>query len=150
MDIFIPYLHYIGIMILMGALLAEYFMVKQDISAAQIKSLTKIDLVYGIAAALVLVSGLLRWFIVDAKGAAYFNINHMFHIKLTLFVVIVVLSVFPTRAFIKWRKLVVRKEITGMPANEMKKTLLFIRIELLLLAIMPLLAIMVELGKSFK
>ncbi len=150
MDVFIPYLHYIGIMILMGALLAEYFIVKQDISAVQIKSLANIDLVYGIAAALVLVSGLLRWFVFDSKGAAYFNANPLFHIKLTLFVVIVILSLFPTKKFLKWRKQVSRGELNELSSKEMRKPLLFIQIELLLLVLMPMLAVMVELGKSFK
>ncbi len=150
MDILIPYLHYIGIMILMGALLAEYFIVKQDISAAQIKSLANIDLVYGTAAVLVIVSGLLRWFVFDSKGAAYFNANPLFHIKLSLFVVIVILSLFPTMKFHKWLKQVMRGELNGLSSKEMRKTLLFIRIELLLLALIPVLAVMVELGKRFK
>ncbi len=149
MDILIPYLHYSSIMILTGALLAEYFIVKQDISAAQIKSLATINLVYIIAVLVVLASGLLRWFVFESKGAAYFNVNPLFHIKLTLFVLLVVFSIFPSGKFRKWKKQAVRSEIDGLSAKEMKKQLLLIRIELALLILIPLFAVMVEMGKKF-
>lgn len=142
MNILIPYLHYIGIMALMGSLLTEHVILKPGISKKQLKTLSVVDLLYGISAAVVLITGLLRWFIVDVKGIDFFSKNPVFHIKLTLFVIIVILSIFPTRKFLKWRK-----ESENMPSDkELKKQLMFIRIELLLLAIIPLLAVMVANG----
>ena len=146
MDILIPYLHYIGIMVLMGSLITEHVVLKPGINKSQIKSLATTDLIYGIAAAVVLVTGLLRWFVVDVKGAEFFNKNPLFHIKVTLFVVIVILSIFPTLKFLKWRKSVRKGQEVEVTEAEAKKQLMFIRIELLLLAIIPLLAVMVSMG----
>jgi len=146
MNILIPYLHYIGIMILMGALISEHVMLKPGISKDQIKSLALVDLIYGISAGLVLITGLLRWFMVDPKGAEFFTKNHLFHIKITVFVVIVFLSIYPTRKFLKWRRQVNTSEIFEPGEKEVKKQLMFIRIELFLLAIIPLLAVLVARG----
>ncbi len=146
MNILIPYLHYIGIMILMGALITEHVMLKPRVGKEQIKSLTKVDMIYGISAGIVLITGLLRWFLVDPKGAEFFTKNHLFHIKMTLFIVIVVLSIFPTIKFLKWRRRVNTSEIFEPGEKEVKKQLMFIRIELLLLAIIPLLAVLVARG----
>lgn len=146
MNILIPYLHYIGIMSLMGALITEHVVLKPGITKTDIKSLAQVDVIYAVSAAIVLITGLLRWFVVDPKGADFFTKNPMFHIKLTLFVVIVVLSVFPTIKFLKWKK---QSNLDGNfePDNKaVKKQLMFIRIELLLIAIIPLLAVLVAGG----
>jgi len=149
MNILIPYLHYIGIMALMGSLITEHVILKPNITKEQIKTLAMVDLIYGISAAIVLISGLLRWFVVNPKGAAYFSTNPLFHIKLTLFVVVVILSIFPTMKFLKWRKAVVQGRDPEITAKEIKKQLMFLRIELLIVAVIPLLAVMVALGVRF-
>lgn len=149
MEILIPYLHYLGIMALMGSLITEHVVLKPNITNEQIKTLAVVDLIYGISAGLVLITGLLRWFVVDPKGVAYFNTNPLFHIKLTLFVIVVILSIFPTMKFLKWRKSVVNGKDPEITTGEVKKQLMFLRIELLLVAIIPLLAVMVARGVGF-
>lgn len=146
MNILIPYLHFIGIMLLMGALFAEYVLLRPGITKNQIKLLTVADLIFGISALLVLGSGLLRWFVVDPKGADYFNHQPLFHIKLTIFVVIAILSIFPTLKFLKWRKQSRADDAFIPEEKDIKKQLTFVRIELLLIAIIPLLAVMVANG----
>ena len=145
MDIFIPYLHFISIMILMGSLVSEHLILKPKMSSSQIKSLAGIDLVYGIAAILVLTTGLLRWF-VYGKGSDFYLSNPLFHIKLTVFVIMGVLSIFPTIKFRKWKKMVNKGEEPNIDEKATKRLLMFIRIELLLLAILPLLAVMIARG----
>jgi putative membrane protein len=146
MNILIPYLHYIGIMAMMGALVTEHVLLKPGMKKSQILSLAMVDTIYGMSALLVLASGLLRWFIVDPKGMEFFNTNPLFHIKVTLFVVIAVLSVFPTLKFMKWRKLAKQDDSFTVSVEDPKKQLMIIRIELLLLAVIPLLAVMVAAG----
>jgi len=148
MYILIPYLHYLGIMTLMGALISEHILLKPGIGRPQIRTLAVVDLIYGIAAAVVLITGLLRWFVRAEffKGAEFFNTNPLFHIKITLFVVVVLLSIFPTVKILKWRKMARSNETFEVGAREAKKQLMFIRIELLLVALIPLLAVMVARG----
>jgi len=146
MNIFIPYLHYIGIMTLMGALIAEHLMMKPGMRKNEINSLSAVDAIYGISAILVLVTGLLRWFIVDPKGADFFTHNHMFHVKVTLFIIMAILSIFPTIRIMKWRKKAKSEPNFEPSTRDVKKQLMFIRIELLLIVIIPLLAVMVAGG----
>ena len=145
MQILIPYLHYISIMALMGSLISEHLILKPRLSAQQIRSLAGIDIVYGISAILVLATGLLRWF-VYGKGSEFYLSNPLFHTKLTLFVILGVLSIFPTIKFLKWRKQVKKGEDPAIEEKSVKRLLMYIRIELLLVAIMPLLAVMIARG----
>lgn len=146
MNILIPYLHYLGIMALMGSVITEHIILKPNLSAEQIKNLGVVDLIYGISAAIVLVTGLLRWFMVDPKGAGFFNSNPLFHIKVTLFVAVAILSVIPTLKILKWNRQLKNGLAVNVSEKEAKKQLMFIRIELLLLAIIPLLAVLVAGG----
>jgi putative membrane protein len=149
MDIFIPYLHFIGIMVMMGTLITEHVILKPDISLNNLKSLGIIDLIYGISAVIVLITGLLRWFVVG-KGAEFYTKNPIFHTKLTLFVVIFVLSIFPTIKFIKWSRQARRGQKPNLSEKLVKRQLMFIRIQLLLLAVLPLLAVMIARGMGLR
>jgi putative membrane protein len=132
-------------MILMGSLISEHLILKPNIGREQIKSLAVIDMIYGISAGLVLISGLLRWF-VYGKGVDYYLHNPLFHTKLTLFVVVGILSIFPTVRFLKWRKEVKAGTNPEIDQKTVKKLLIFIRIELLIVALIPLLAVMIARG----
>ena len=145
MDILIPYLHYIGIMTLMGSLIAEHLFLKPGLSASRIRSLAGVDLVYGLAAIVVLATGLLRWF-VYGKGSDFYLSNPLFHAKLTLFVLLGVLSIFPTIKFLKWRKQITNGKAPDTSDRNIRKMLMFVRIELLIVVIIPLLAVMIARG----
>ncbi len=145
MEIIVPYFHFLGIMALMGSLITEHLILKPGINNTQIKQLAVIDLVYGIAAVVVLATGLLRWF-VYGKGSDYYLSNPFFHTKLTLFAIVAILSIWPTIRFLRWRKQVKNGESPEISDKLVKNTLMFIRIELLLVAIIPLLAVLVARG----
>ena len=149
MNIAIPYLHFIGIMVLMGSLINGHLLLKPKMNKEQIHTLAITDLIYGIAAVLVLVTGLLRLF-VYGKGPDYYLSNPIFHTKLTLFVILVVLSIFPTIKFLKWRKQMNKGEEPEINEKSVKKLLMCIRIELLIVAIIPLLAVMLAMGVWLK
>ncbi len=145
MDIFVIYLHYIGIMVIMGSLISEHLLLKPKMTREQIKSLAMVDLFYGISALLVLGTGLLRWF-VYGKGSEYYLSNPLFHTKLTLFGILVIMSIFPTIKFLKWRKQVSNGQEPDLNEKTIKKLLMVIRIELLILATIPILAVMLAKG----
>ena len=145
MSIFIPYLHYIGIMALMGALITEHLFLKPGLSKSQVKALKTIDWIYGLSAILVLATGLLRWFFYG-KGSDFYLSNPLFHVKLTLFVILGVVSLFPSFKFRKWNKLFKSGQQPDISEKVVKKQLMFIRIELLIMAIIPLLAVMIARG----
>jgi putative membrane protein len=145
MSIIIPYLHLLGIMVLMGSLISEHIMLKPRMTNEQIKALAIIDLVYGLSAVLILITGLLRWF-VYGKGDAFYNHNSLFHLKLTLFAIAAILSVFPTIRFLKWRKQVKAGIDPTIEVKQVKGLLMFIRLEILIVAMIPLLAVLIARG----
>lgn len=145
MYILIPYLHYIGIMALMGSLISEHLILKPSIKKEQVKSLATIDLIYGFAAIIVLATGLLRWF-VYGKGYDFYMSTPLFHIKLTLFIILGILSIFPSIKFYKWNKQVKSGKEPDINEKGVKKLLMFIRIELLIITIIPLLAVLIARG----
>jgi putative membrane protein len=61
------------------------------------------DNVWGIAAALWLVTGLLRAFAGLEKGTAFYLASTLFWTKLGLFLLIVALEIWPMVTFIRWR-----------------------------------------------
>ncbi len=66
------------------------------------------DTAWGVAALLWLVTGLLRAFGGFEKGTPFYLHNGLFHLKLTVFVLIVLLELFPMVTFIRWRLVAAR------------------------------------------
>jgi putative membrane protein len=64
------------------------------------------DTVWGVAAALWLATGLLRAFAGLEKGTAFYLASHLFWLKMTLFVVIVLLEIRPMMTLMRWRAVV--------------------------------------------
>lgn len=102
------------------------------------------DGAWGIAALLWLVSGLLRAFGGFEKGTHFYLHNPMFHLKLTLFVVIVLLELFPMITFIRWRVAQAKKR----PVDTSKLALLtrINDVELVLALCLPFIAAMMARG----
>jgi len=141
-EILIKYLHFIGIMALLSTLVMDFFQLAKNVNTIKIKQIAMIDATYGLSALLVLATGLLQWFVIG-KPATYYNTNYIFHIKITLFVIMVVLSIYPTIFFLKNRK--ATQELITFP----KIVPILIKLELILLIAIPLLAVLVANGKGF-
>lgn len=104
-DALLAYLHFLGVIALFATLLAERLLFRRDLPLAEQRRLVIIDLSYGAAATLVLVTGLLRVF-TSAKGTAFYFGNPAFHGMGALFLVAALLSLYPTRRFVaRWRAL---------------------------------------------
>ena len=104
LELLIRYLHFVGIIAIAGSLIAEHMLMEKTLARRQIKKLATIDGVYGLAAIVMVATGLTMWFGVG-KGAEFYTSNGFLHIKLTLFVIIAILSIFPTLFFLKHRNL---------------------------------------------
>src|SRR5476651_2010293 len=70
---------------------------------AQVRSVLVADNVWGICAGILLVTGLMRAFGGYEKGTDYYLHQPLFHLKLTLFVIILLLELAPMISLIKWR-----------------------------------------------
>jgi putative membrane protein len=143
-EIILRYVHFICIFAIVSVVVAEHLLLKKELTRTEITRLAKIDAIYGVAALVLLGAGLTLWFGDVGKPAIYYSKNWIFHLKLTLFLSIGLLSIYPTVFFIKNRK--------GNPVETVAvPTLIFwlLRIELLLLFIIPLLAGLMARGVGF-
>ncbi|EIK97007.1 hypothetical protein PMM47T1_07696 [Pseudomonas sp. M47T1] len=139
------YLHYLSIFTLFALLSIEHVLLKPEPTVAQARSLMRVDLLFGIVAGLVVLTGLARllWF---AKGPDYYLHNGFFHAKVAVFVLIGLLSVVPTVRFLGWRPAVKAGVAPTVSAASVRHMTMIIRLELALLIVVPLLATLMARG----
>ena len=143
-EIVLRYIHFISIFLIVATLFSEYILLKKIMIRSEIARLATIDAVYGIAALTLIIAGLTLWLGSYGKPSIYYNKNWIFHSKLTLVLVIALLSIRPTIFFIKQRKgdpneaIVIPGYIFWM-----------LKLELIILTIIPLLAGLMSRGVGY-
>ncbi len=110
---------------------------------SEISRLSRIDAVYGLAALTLLGVGLTLWLSGVSKPSIYYTQNWIFILKISLFGTIGLLSVYPTIFFLKNRGS--KEEKIKIPPS----IFLMLRLELLILFIIPLLAGLMARGVGF-
>lgn len=138
-EIIVRYIHFLGILTLAATLVGEHLLIASEVELKSFKKLVLIDGVYGFSAIMILISGLVLWFGVG-KPDSFYSYNVIFHIKLTLFVLIGILSAFPTYYFIR------NRSTTSSSILIPKYIINIIRIEVIMLILMPLLAVLMAHG----
>ena len=103
MDILFRYIHFLSFILLCGSLLAENILIRNSMTRRELGTLARVDGLFGLSAMTALGAGLLLWF-VYGKGFAFYARNPVFHAKLTLFLIVGLLSIRPTVFFLKQRK----------------------------------------------
>ena len=144
LELFLRYAHFISIFGIVGTLVGEHLLLKPLLTRQEIGRISRIDSVYGLAALTLLAAGLTLWLGGFGKQTEFYTKNWIFHLKLTCFIAIGLLSIYPTVFFLKQRK--------GDPAeliNVPKAIFLMIRIELVLLFLIPLLAGLMSRGIGY-
>jgi putative membrane protein len=144
LEIFLRYVHFVSIFAIVGSLTSEHLLLKKELSRGEIGRIARIDAVYGMAALMLLAAGLTLWLSGVGKPTVYYSKNWIFHTKITCFLAVGLLSIYPTIFFIKNRK-GNEQEIVAVP----KRIFWMLRFELLLLFIIPLLAGLMAHGVGF-
>ncbi|WP_163834025.1 DUF2214 family protein [Spartinivicinus ruber] len=135
------YIHLLATLLLFSTCVAEHLLLSDRMQRVEIKRLAIIDAIFGVSALVVLLSGLVLvlWL---GKPTDYYLANWLFHLKVTVFIVVALLTIYPTIYFIKTRK---AGNLTDMV--EPPKTIkMMIRVELLGIIILPLLGVMMANG----
>jgi putative membrane protein len=136
--IIVAWIHYIGIMLLIASLLGEHLLLKPEMTVSEARTIRTLDIVYGASAAIVLVTGIVRMFL--EKGAAYYNHHIAFHILVGIFVIVALLSIYPTAIFLRWRSDVVAGRGQQLALAQFKKLQMIVRLEMTLLLLAPFFA----------
>ncbi len=132
-------LHHLAAFTLVASLVAEHLLFDRRADARALRTLQRVDAVYGLSAGVLLVAGLLRVFYFEKGGAYYFG-NPYFLVKLAAFVAVALLSIYPTVAFMSWRK---KPEVTATQARWIPRLL---RLQLLLIPVIVFCAILMAKG----
>jgi putative membrane protein len=77
--------------------------------AGEVRSVLVADNIWGVSAVVLLISGGMRAFGGYEKGTDYYLHQSLFHLKMTLFVLILLLEIAPMVTLIKWRIALGRK-----------------------------------------
>ena len=96
LEAILAYLHILAILTMVVFISSEAALCRvQWLNAAVVERLAKVDMVYGIAAIAVLATGFARtWW--GIKGTVWYWTNPLLHVKLALFIIVGVISIFPT------------------------------------------------------
>ena len=141
----LAYLHLLAILTMVVFISSEAALCRvQWLNAAVVERLAKVDLVYGIAAIMVLATGVARtvW---GVKGTSWYWTNPLLHVKLTLFIIVGVISIFPTMTYFRWRKAL--RAAGALPAEaDIRKTRKLVMVQAHLIALIPLVAVFLARG----
>ena len=140
LEAILAYLHLLAILTMVVFIASEAALCRVEwLNAKVVERLVRLDAIYAGAAVAVLATGVARtvW---GVKGTAWYWTNPLLHIKLTLFVVVALLSIGPTRSYLRWRKRL-RADGTLPSEAEVRKTRKLVMIEAHLIALVPLAAV---------
>src|SRR5215475_1608662 len=134
MSTLFAFLHHVAAFTLVAALAVEFVLIRQELGLANARKLPLVDAVLGGSATLLLIIGLLRVFYFE-KGSAYYFSSHAFLTKLTVFIIVALLSIVPTVEFLSWRKTVKAGQVPVVEARKMRLVRYVIHGELVAVAI---------------
>lgn len=102
-DILIRYLHFVSLILLMAAVLGQHLLLKREMTRGAISTVQRLDIVYAVTVVVVLVTGFAQWLWVG-KPADFYSSNPIFHTKITLFLIVGIVSIYPSVFLGKNRK----------------------------------------------
>jgi putative membrane protein len=141
----LAYAHIVAILTLVVFISSEAALCRPEwLNAAVVRRLARVDTLYTLAAMAVLATGLARtWW--GVKGTGWYWHQPLLHLKLTLYVVIGVISVNAGRHLARWRQ---QLDATGaLPADaEVRRVRKLIMLQAHLLVLVPLAATLLARG----
>ena len=139
------FLHHLAAFTLVGVIIYEHTAFRKDLSITEARRLQRMDMLYGISAAILLVVGLLRVFNFE-KGASFYAQNWFFWTKMIGFALAGLLSIYPTVRFVSWNKSLANNQAPEISDLEFARIKLILRLELLGIVIIILSAAMMARG----
>lgn len=144
----VAYIHFLAAFTLVSSIVFEWLTYNRNITLIEAKRIQFIDIVYGISAGVVLVFGFMRLFYFE-KGSAFYLDSPFYKVKLYTFLLVGVLSIYPTIKFIKWRKEIKLGIAPKYDDKEFKAIQWILRIEIIGLLIIILAASFMAKGISY-
>jgi putative membrane protein len=138
-------LHFFGAFGVAATVFAEWVIFNRKPTLAEARRIQLCDTWYGLCATIVLVAGTLRVFYFE-KGSHFYLSNPVFLLKMSLFIVVGLLSIYPTIQFLGWRKATRAKQAPTMTDKQFNLISNTLRLEVVLLIGMILAASLMAKG----
>jgi putative membrane protein len=144
-DAGLAWLHFVFAFILVGAIAAEAFILRLPVDGRVARLLLRVDAFYGASAVLLILAGVSRvlW---GAKGWEYYQAQPFFWAKMATFLVIALVSIIPTRTFIRWVKSAAGNPAFMVEEPDVKRMRRLVMIEVHLVALLLLFATLMARG----
>lgn len=143
LDVLLASIHHLLVFPLVAVLIAELVLASGAPDAGRLRQLGKLDSLYGLLSMAVVVAGFVRA-VYGAKGWSYYLHNEMFWAKISLFVLVGLLSAVPTVRLIRWRKQGVVPDAAAM--RGLRQWMLA---EAALIALIPVVAVLMARGIAY-
>jgi putative membrane protein len=144
-DALLAYLHFVAMMLLAALGAVEFLTLRRPLDAKAVITLSRVDAAYVAAGFLVLLSGAAR-FATTAKGVIYVGGNPLFWTKMVLFGTIAVMSLYMSWRYDRWVRHARINVAYNVPPAEAGSALVLVKFQLVLLAVLPLFAVMMVRG----
>jgi putative membrane protein len=137
--------HHVAAFALVAALTVEFVLLRGELTAQRARQVLMADIAFGVSAGAILVIGFLRVFYFE-KGAAYYFHSVPFIIKVSLFGIIGLLSIYPTIEFLSWRKPLKEGRALAITERKLRSVRAVIHWELIAIALLILCAALMARG----
>ena len=135
----LAFLHHAAAFVIVGVLTAELVLLGGDLTPTSARSILRMDVAYGIAAVVLLIVGFGRVLYTE-KGPTYYLHSIPFLVKISLFLIVGLLSIYPTFQFLGWRGALRAGRAPALAAPVRRRLRMVVHIELTLLFVIMLCA----------
>jgi putative membrane protein len=149
LEAILAYIHILAILSMVVFISSEAALCRSEwMNARVVERLVRVDMIYGIAAVLVLASGLARTYW-GYKGGGWYWTNWLLHLKLGMFIVVALMSIKPTLMYRRWRR---ELQATGaLPSDaQITDARKWVMIQAHIIAIIPIAAVFLARGFGAK
>jgi putative membrane protein len=145
LDAALAYLHFAAIFTLFAFLVTQAILLKGPLDQRLVRLLGRTDLWYAGSAVAVLITGFLRAG-VGAKGGDFYFGAWPIYVKIAMFLTVGIISIYPTLAFIRWRRAYDHDAAWQLPAAEQARMRRLVMIEVHIAALIPVVAVLMARG----
>ena len=144
----LAFVHHVAAFALFAALVLQFSLLKSELTVRTARTIRFADMALGISAGLVLAAGLLRVFYFE-KGASYYFHSAPFVAKLSLFVLVALISIYPTVHFLSWGAALKQGRVPVVDARKLRLIRVVIHVELAAVVLLILFAVLMARGVGY-
>jgi putative membrane protein len=149
MSAVMAFVHHLAAFGLVAALAVEFTLLRAPLTLDSARKLLIADLLLGVCAGVVLAAGILR-VVYFEKGPQYYLHSIPFLLKAALFVVVALMSIYPTIEFLSWRKVLRQQQVPVVSDSKRRTLRSILHVELIGIAVILLCAALMARGVGFR